>query len=187
MSPDLMEGCHTGKPKHETPILITDFLADDVIMGTPVRLPTVQLHPRLLPLRAMSLAPLVSQNVATPKRREFPVLPGNSGYSRLLRTRWRWQNGLHLNAYDLRHYYRAACHRYLCATCLRASNGQRDARGSGTRPRLSLRQSDQRDQRCKAFKAGCIVLGSSLRTKFLHDEVGTRHGRAYSAFKVAPS
>jgi hypothetical protein len=29
-------------------------------------------------------------------------------------------------------------------------------------------------------------LGSSLRTQFLHDEVGTGHGRAHSALKVAP-
>src|SRR5262245_64076705 len=61
MSPDLMEGCHTGKPKHETPILITGFLVDDVITGTPVRLQTIQSHPRLLPLRAMSLSRIVSQ------------------------------------------------------------------------------------------------------------------------------
>jgi hypothetical protein len=76
MSSDLMEGCHTGKPKHETPILITDFLAVDVITGTPVRLLTVQLHPRLLPLRAMSLSPIMSQNMATA---ETPRIPGAAG------------------------------------------------------------------------------------------------------------
>ena len=177
-----MEGCHTGKPKLETPILTTDFRADDVITGTPFRLLTVHLHPRLLPLRAMSLFRIVSQyGIAGVPRIAAAV--GHGEHSRLVSDRTEVANCLHPNARDLRRHC-AACHRYLCATCFCARDGQRAARDSGTRPRISLRQSDQRDQRCKAVRAGRIVLGSSVRTQFVHDEVGPGHGRAHSTFEV---
>src|SRR5262245_28383799 len=171
MSPDLMKGLHACKLKLETPILITEFRAGDLITGTPVRLLIVHSRPQPLPLRAMSLPRIVSQYGTG----GVPRIPGAVGqlwtFLLAFEPDGRWQNGLHPNARDMRRYY-AGCDRHLGATCFRARDGERAARGSGTRTRLSLRQSDQRDQRCKAFRAGRSVLGSSLRTQFLHDEVG---------------
>src|SRR4030095_15229002 len=60
LSPDLVEGCHTGKPKLETPILITDFLArrDNGYARSAFDCPFT---PATMPLRAMSLSRVVSQ------------------------------------------------------------------------------------------------------------------------------
>jgi hypothetical protein len=129
-------------------------------------------EPRLLPLRAMSLSCIVSQYGTA----GVPRIPGAVG--QLLTFLLAFgpdgggKNGLHPNARNLRRYC-AACHRYLDAICFCARDGERAARHSGALARLSLRQSDQRDQRCKAVRAGRSVLDSSVRAQFLHDEVGT--------------
>jgi hypothetical protein len=60
-----MKGCHTGKPKFETPILITAFRTGDVITGTPVLLLTVDSHRDYCPLGEIAL-PVVGKVIGYP-------------------------------------------------------------------------------------------------------------------------